>query len=515
MQLRPYQEKVIADTLAGFQQFNRQLAVLPTGGGKTIIFSKLAQQLQPKRTLILAHREELVDQAIEKLHRSTGIFAGKEKAEFEARHTDPVVVASVQTMIRRLDKWPADHFGLVVVDEAHHALAQSYRTVLSHFDGSALVLGVTATPDRGDKQCLGKYFENVPAEVTLFDLINQKYLSRIAVKSVPLQIDLRKAETAAGSGDYSESDLGDALEPYLAEIARSIATEAAWRRTLVFVPLIATSHKFVEACRAAGVNAKHIDGNSPDRKEILHDFANGRHDLLSNAMLLTEGFDDPGIDCVVILRPTKSRALYSQMVGRGTRIAAGKSNLLLLDFLWLHERHALIRPAHLVAKSDAEAKQITELAQTKPWPLNGWNADQFDLQTLATDAQAQREARLREELKAKEKRKARFIDPIEFSLSLGSFDAAEFQPTMKWESGPVTEKQRVRLERHKLDFEALTAGQASKIIELLDTRQRLGLATPRQIRCLRQFKHPNPETATFAEASKFLDARLGKQKQAA
>lgn len=501
MQLRPYQEKVIADTLAGFQQFNRQLAVLPTGSGKTIIFSKLAQQLQPKRTLILAHREELVDQAIEKLHRATGIFAGKEKAEFEARHSDPVVVASVQTMMRRLDKWPADHFGLVVVDEAHHVLAQSYRITLSHFDGSALVLGVTATPDRGDKQCLGKYFENVAAEVTLFDLINQKYLSRIAVKSVPLQIDLSKVRQAAG--DYNESDLGDALEPYLAEIARSIATEAAWRRTLVFVPLIATSHKFVGACRAAGINAKHIDGNSPDRKEILRDFANGRYDLLSNAMLLTEGFDDPGIDCVVILRPTKSRALYSQMVGRGTRIADGKSNLLLLDFLWLHERHALIRPAHLVAKSDAEAQQITELALSKP----GGKQMGMDLEVLATEATAQREARLREELKAKEKRKARFIDPIEFSLSLGSFEAAEFQPTMEWEKKPVNAHQRARLERHKLDFDVLTAGQASKILELIDTRNRLGLATPRQIQCLRQFKHPNPEKATRDEAGRFLRRR--------
>lgn len=346
MQARQYQSEVIAAVERGWGEFSRQLVVVPTGGGKTIIFAMLAAR-QPGRTLILAHRDELIDQAIAKLGAATGIRAGKEKAEHSASLSDRVVVASVQTMLRRLDDWPADHFALVVADEAHHAVSDSWQKVLNHFDRHARVLGVTATPDRADKRQLGSYFEAIAAEVKLFDLVRDGYLSPIAVKSVPVKIDLSSVKQTAG--DFDQAELGHAIEPCLSEIARAIKEHASFRRVLCFLPLIATSQKFVEACNQAGLSAVHIDGNDPQRREKLVRFGQWEFDVLSNAMLLTEGFDDPGIDCIVVLRPTRSRPLYAQMIGRGTRVDETKENLLLLDPLWMHERHTLTRPAHLLS----------------------------------------------------------------------------------------------------------------------------------------------------------------------
>lgn len=509
IQLRPYQQKIIEAVRAGFgtPDGDCQLVVAPTGSGKTVMFSAMAQMMQPQRTLILAHREELVDQAIQKLWKSTGILAGKEKAEFCATRRDPVVVASVQTMQRRLGKWPADHFALVVPDEAHHAISDSWQQVLKHFTG-AKVVGFTATPDRGDKKNLGKYFQSVAAEISLFELINQGYLSRISVKSVPLQIDLGSVRQTAG--DYNESDLGDALAPYLGLIAQAIREEATFRRTLVFVPLIATSKKFVEVCREAGINAEHIDGTSEDRKEILARFAAGEFDLLSNAMLLTEGFDDPGIDCVVILRPTRSRALYSQMVGRGTRTAEHKKNLLLLDFLWLHETHNLIRPAHLVAKSQEEAIDMTAFL-AKP---GGESQEELDLEGLMSEVQAQREKKLREELEKKAKARPKTVDAMEYCmLLLNDSHLSNYEPQHSWEYGKVTREQAQVLLSAKIDPDTVSnTGMASKIIDSIVLRQRMSLASPRQLKYLRQFRHPTPDTVSMADASEFLGKHFNDKK---
>jgi superfamily II DNA or RNA helicase len=211
MQPRPYQQEAIDAIEAGFKEFNRQLAVSPTGSGKTCLFAWLAKRRQPGRTLIMAHRNELVDQAIDKIRVATGIIAGKEKAEFSASLSDPVVVTSVQSMIRRLDRWPPNHVSLIVVDECHHSISDSWQTVLAHFTGQ--VLGVTATPDRGDKRKLGTFFENVAIDIPMVKLIQEQYLCPITVKSVPLRIDLNTVRLQAG--DFSDEELGHALEPYL------------------------------------------------------------------------------------------------------------------------------------------------------------------------------------------------------------------------------------------------------------------------------------------------------------
>jgi superfamily II DNA or RNA helicase len=268
MELRPRQKTFVESVEKGWKDYDKQLGVAPTGCGKTIMFSHLAKrQLESTggRTLILAHREELIDQAIDKLHAATGIRADKEKAEFRASRTSPVVVASIQTMMRRFDQWPADHFELVVCDEAHHSLSDSWKKVLQYFDPHAKILGVTATPDRGDKRELGEYYQNIAHEISLLDLIKEKFLSQITIRSIPLEIDLDRVSQTAG--DFDSAELGGALDPYLGQIADSIKEFAPNRKTLCFLPLIATSKKFTEICVERGLNARHIDGESEDRKE--------------------------------------------------------------------------------------------------------------------------------------------------------------------------------------------------------------------------------------------------------
>lgn len=504
MGLRGYQVDAFNSITKGFGQYNKQLAVKPTGSGKTILFAHLAQHYQPRKTLVLAHREELIQQAVDKIHKATGLVAQVEMGDSRAGYDAPVVVASVQTLMReaRRNRWPRDHFGLIVIDEAHHVLADSYLSILGYFDEHSYVLGVTATPDRGDKKNLGRYFENIAVEISLLDLIKQNWLSPIRVKTVPLGLDLRGVRTTAG--DFNAEDLGHAIEPYLARIA-DVMVEHRDRKSIVFLPLISLSQHFARLCRERGLAAEHVDGQSRERAETLARFARNETRLLTNAMLLTEGFDEPSIDCVVCLRPTKMRGLYAQIVGRGTRIYPNKDHLLLLDFLWLSEDHNLVKPAHLIAGSTEEAEQISE-------KLGG----DGDLEEAKESADADRARSLRERLEQNRKRKGSTFDAIEFALSINDLSIAEFSPTMHWHEDGITAKQAELLERFGFDVTTVRSkGQASAILERVFLRRELELATPKQVRQLKRFGHPNPALASFHEATEFLNLRFGGSRRAA
>ena len=496
--LRPYQIQAQEAITRGFGDYDKQLAVKPTGAGKTILFASLARHYQPRRTLVLAHREELIQQAVDKIHRATGLVAEVEMANKKASLDAPVVVASVQTLMRdsRRSRWPRDHFGLVVVDEAHHTLADSYLNTLRHFDENAFVLGVTATPDRGDKKNLGRYYQNIAYEVTLLDLIKQNWLAPIRVKTVPLSLDLRGVRTTAG--DFNADDLGHAVEPYLARIA-NVMLEHRHRKTLVFMPLIRLSKQIADLCRQRGIAAEHVDGQSTDRAEILARFSRGETTLLTNAMLLTEGYDEPTIDCVVCLRPTKVRGLYSQIIGRGTRICPGKDHLLVLDFLWLTEEHNLVKPASLIAQDAEEADEIEEAL-----------AGDGDLEKAQAQVTADRTRRLQERLRLNATRSSRVFDALEFAVSIADPDLAEFVPTMGWHYDPVTSRQGEILAKGGIDPVTVRCkGQASAIIDKMFLRRDLGLATAKQVRWLQKCGHPHPELATFEEARAFLSQKFG------
>lgn len=486
MKLRPYQQKAKDAIKAEWAKgIKKTLLVLPTGTGKTIVFSKLIEDLvrQGERVLILAHRGELLEQAADKMAQATGLKCAVEKAEDSSLQSwYRVVVGSVQSLMRepRLHQFAPDHFDTIVVDEAHHAISDSYLRVLNYFE-DAKVLGVTATPDRGDMRSLGKYFQSLAYEYSLPMAIKEGFLSPIKAQTIPLKLDLSAVSQQAG--DFSTRDLGTALDPYLHQIADEMAKLVMDRRTLVFLPLIATSQKFTEILNERGFNAAEVNGESQDREQILLDFEDGKYNVLCNSMLLTEGYDHPAIDCVVVLRPTKVRSLYSQMVGRGTRLYPGKEHLLLLDFLWHTERHELCHPAHLVAESDDIAR-----AMTKRIEEDGGAVDLEDAEILAqADVVEEREKALAKQLKKMRRRKRALVDPLQFEMSINAEDLVDYTPAFGWEMGPPTEAQIKELEKWGIFPDEIdNVGKAQKLLDRLSKREDQGLATPKQIRFLEQ-----------------------------
>ena len=503
MKLRDYQQEAIAAIQLGFRKHTRLLAVLPTGAGKTILFAHLAATVQPGRTLVLAHREELLSQAIDKIRKATGLVAEMEKASNMASMTAPVVVASVQTMINRCTRWPADHFDLIVVDEAHHVLADSYQKVLRHFTPETKVLGVTATPDRGDKKNLGAYFQEIAYEVGLPRLIRENYLSKIVVKRIPLSIDLRAV--GRQGGDFKLGELGTAITPMLAKVANVIANEVADRKIIVFLPLVEMARQFAEELTRNGIEARAVAGEDSgnDRAGSLDWFARtGKGSALCNAMLLTEGFDQPDVDCVVVLRPTEIRSLYAQMIGRGTRIHPGKENLLVLDFLWLTEQHQLVNMSRLVASNPEDALAVDALIAV------GEEVDPLEAQR---DAEEDRLRKLIKILNTVKTRPAGTYDAIELAVAMHDEELMEFVPSLEWHEKPVSPAQADALLKAGFDPASVTCrGHASKILDRIALRRLNNLATPKQVRQLKRLGHANPHTETFKGASDFITKRFNR-----
>lgn len=504
-ELRPYQqlarERIHAEWENGH---TRTLLVLPTGTGKTIVFASVAadQVRAGHRVLILAHRGELLEQAADKLQRSTGLVSAVEKADATCLNTwFRVVVGSVQTLQRtaRLERFPHDYFGTIIIDEAHHAITDGYRRILDYF-GSARVLGVTATPDRGDMRNLGEVFDSLAFEYKLTDAIKEGYLCRIMAQTIPLKLDI--TDVGFTSGDYSLGQLGTALDPYLEQIAAEMAVRCKDRKTVVFLPLIKTSQKFRDLLNAHGFRAAEVNGQSDDRRQVLADFDAGKYNVLCNSMLLTEGWDCPSVDCVVVLRPTKVRSLYSQMVGRGTRLSPGKTDLLLLDFLWMTDKHELCRPADLVCEDRAVARQMTEnLAQT------GCPEDIEEAAVQASeDVVAQREEALAKQLEEQRRKKARLVDPLQYEMSIQAEDLAGYVPAFGWEAGPPTEQQAAALKKLGILPDAVeSAGKASLLLDRLHKRRDEGLTTPKQIRCLEKYGFQHVGRWSFEQAKHMID----------
>lgn len=492
MELRPYQQEA-HDSI--FNEWNngvqKTLLVLPTGCGKTIVFAKVAEDCvrQGRRVLIMAHRGELLEQASDKIHKVTGLGCSVEKAEQTCLgEWFRIVVGSVQTLqnIKRLHRFDPNYFDTIIIDEAHHCLSDSYQRVLTYFK-QADVLGVTATPDRGDMRNLGSYFETLAYEYTLPKAIKEGYLSPIKAMTIPLTIDL--SGVGMQNGDFKTSDIDSALDPYLYQIADEMMKYCRDRKTVVFLPLVMTSKKFKDILNEKGFRAAEVNGSSQDRAEVLKAFDEGQYNVLCNSMLLTEGWDCPSVDCIIVLRPTKVRSLYCQMVGRGTRLYPGKEHLLLLDFLWHTERHELCHPAVLICESEEVAKQMTEnMEKNAGCPVD---IEEAELQA-SEDTVAKREESLAKELQAMKSRKRKLVDPLQFEMSIQDEDLSSYVPAFGWECAPATDKQLSALEKYGiLPDEIDSAGKASLLLNKLAKRKEEGLATPKQIRFLegRGFQH--------------------------
>lgn len=505
MELRPYQETARQKVQEEWEEGKkRTLLVLPTGTGKTIVFSKIIEDRVKKgeRVLVIAHRGELLEQASDKLYKSTGLKTATEKAEQTSLGSFyRVVVGSVQTLQRekRLNQFPPEYFDTIVIDEAHHAISDGYQRVLQHFE-DANVLGVTATPDRGDMRNLGSYFESLAYEYSLPEAIKSGYLSPIKALTIPLKLDLSNVKQQAG--DFSTKDLGTALDPYLEQIAEEMKKQCFNRKTVVFLPLVKTSQKFRDILNQHGFKAAEVNGESADREQVLKDYEDGKYNVLCNSMLLTEGWDCPSVDCVIVLRPTKVRALYSQMVGRGTRLAPGKKELLLLDFLWHTERHELCHPANLIATDEAVAKKMTENIEELGTPIDLEQAEQQAKEDVALE----REESLAKQLSEMKRRKRKLVDPLQFEMSIQATELTDYVPSFGWQMSPPTDKQVKALEKWGIfPDEIENAGKAEMLINRLVKRRDAGLSTPKQIRFLenRGFQHVG--TWQFEAATKLIN----------
>jgi len=510
MELRPYQTAAIDAIISEWEKIQKTLLVLPTGTGKTIVFCKLSERMicKGKRILILAHRGELLDQAADKMMKATGLGCAIEKAELTAEDSwFRTTVGSVQTLMseKRLERFSPDFYDIIITDEAHHCLSPSYQVIYDYFK-DAKHLGVTATPDRGDKQDLGQFFDSLAYEYTLPEAINDGFLSPIKALSIPINIDLNACSQQAG--DFKARDLGNVLDPFLEAIADEMAEHCKDRKTVIFLPLIATSKKMCEILNKKGFRATEINGTSKDRSENLNGFTDGKFNVICNSMLLTEGWDEPSADCIVCLRPTKIRALYAQIIGRGTRLYPGKEYLLVLDFLWHSDRHQLCRPANLVCEDPEMAAAMTKIIQEQE------EGKAVDISDISEEVRQQviddREERLAKKLEEMRHRKRQLVDPIQFEMSIRDEKLLNYEPAFGDENSAVTPSQKKKLEKMGIFSEDIqNKGLAESLIKKLDERRIGGFTTPKQIRCLERYGFRDVGTWKFLFAKSLIDRIAG------
>src|SRR6188768_770069 len=342
--LRPYQREAIEAVLEARRSGSRRLLVcLPTGAGKTVIFSHLAQ-LARRQVLVLAHREELLSQARAKLQQAlqgTAVVALERAAERGA-HDAKVLVCSIRSLHeqRLAEVIRGRNVGLVIYDECHHAAAEDNLRVLRQIGvfepgWPGTLLGFTATTARGDGKGLDEVFERIVYSRTLPDLIDAGYLSKLRGFRISTAADLTRLSSTGG--DFREEELACAvdIEERNALVARSIQELARDRRTIAFCVTVNHATNLCRSLNAVGVPAGIVHGAMPSeqRQRALADFRAGRTKVLTNVAVLTEGFDDPGVSCVAMARPTRSEGLYAQCVGRGTRLHPEKKDCLILDFV--------------------------------------------------------------------------------------------------------------------------------------------------------------------------------------
>ena len=334
--LRPYQQTCVERVLGAYQWQpigGKALLVLPTGGGKTIVFTEIARRLG-LTTLIIAHRQELLQQAADKFHLvdPTAIIGqvGAGRHEYGA----PVTVASVQTISRPNHLKALKRFGykLVIIDECHHSAASGYQAVLDALP-DAFVLGVTATPDRLDKQNIESVFGEPVFTASIIDMVEQGYLCDLRAIAIRTTTSLDDVHTQAG--DFKADELEEIIDTSERNerVVSGYLTHCKGRQALCFAVTVAHAQHLADTFNTMGVSAAVVSGETPpeERKRILHDYERGALEVVCNCGVLTEGYDAPQTSCVIMARPTKSRALYVQSVGRGTRLAPGKTDCIILD----------------------------------------------------------------------------------------------------------------------------------------------------------------------------------------
>lgn len=525
MNLRGYQQSAHDAILREFQTHGSSLVSMATGTGKTIVFAHLIKSFQPKRALVLAHRDELISQARDKIHAVTGIDAEIEKAELYANTSlfsrMPVVVSSIQTQIsgkkdkRRYMRFKPEDFGLLICDEAHHAAAASWKEVVSYYrrNPDLKVLGVTATPDRADEEALGQIFESVAFEYSILDAIQDGYLVDITQQFVPVSgLDFSEIRTFAK--DLNEGDLAKVMELEenihgvcqpsievmfgLTPKTLSAIPTLEWRnylaglnkkprRTIMFTVSVAQAEMCCNIFSRAMDGVEWVCGKThiDDRRQILERFSKGETHAVANCGVLLEGFDNPGVEVIVMARPTKSRALYAQAIGRSTRplpglienlstpgerraaiAASPKPYCRILDFVGNSGQHKLISAVDVLGGrvSPEAAIRAREKAISEGKPLKilvTMTKAEVDIQREKREAQER--ARL-----ADEARKKRIIAKVDFTMQdVDSFDSKQaFKSTGKVsrDGFPLKEGTLAILRKLGINPAAVTKSQVQGIL---------------------------------------------------
>ena len=547
MQVRPYQQEAIDGIYNALDQADSTLIVMATGTGKTITFSVVADEYMKRgRVMILAHRAELIYQAQDKLMAVTGVEADIEMgenhvAEFGAWQSK-AVVSTIQTQkagmagLGRMSKFNPDEFSLLIIDECHHSAAKSYREVIEYYqrNPNLKVLGVTATPDRADELALGQIFKSVAYEYGIMEGITDGYLVPISQRAVFVDgLDYSTIRTTMG--DLNGGDLSRVMEQEesLHGIASPTLELIGDKKTLVFCASLDQSSRLTEIFnRHTADIARSISGGmeKDERRSLFKDYAAKRFQILVNVGVATEGFDDPGIEVVVMARPTKSRSLYAQMAGRGTRVLPGvidvindsvarraailssaKPTLEIIDFVGNSGRHKLMTTADILGGHYSE--EVIERATRNSEEASKKESVPVDIITELKKAEIQiaKEAREREEA---DKRDG-LVAKAKFSTAtVNPFDIMDVMPerTPNWHKGRIpTENQVAMLEKNGVDVGGLDFTHASQLIDRIISRRKEDKASYKMTKLLskgnnRQKLTRDPAEYSFSEARQLIDA---------
>lgn len=477
---------------------------LATGLGKTPMAGEFIRRSiqagRVQRALFLAHRDKLITQACRCFEKS-GLSHGREQAGMRADCLFPaqVVVATVQTLSRRLEQWPKDEFQLIITDEMHRSAGGTYQAIYDRYSDAKL-LGITATIDRADKKGLDRHTE-VIYRYSLMDALADPlgpFLAPVEFYRIDLGADLRKVRTIGKKGDFNQGDLGKAIQPYVEKFANSIADEIGNRKTIVFMPCVGSATAMASALNQLNVRSEWISGDRKESKDLIESYEQGGYQVIVNCDMLGEGFDDPATECVV-LKPTRSRIAYAQMVGRGTRRHPGKSHCTVIDFNHTSDMD-LIGPGALAELDPDVAKEVTEITK-KEKGVSLWDA---------VEKAKDRVKKRREEIevaiaKVKQTYRKVVVDPFQAAKNLGVLS------TSLSLADKATDKQVQLLRKWGVATpESLTKPQASKMIGAMIDRRNAKLCSLNQLNALISLgvKPYLARNMTFTEASEKLDQLL-------
>lgn len=543
IKLRPYQLESVAAVIKEFEDKPSTLIVMPTGGGKTTVFTEIVCRMQPKRAIILVHREELLTQAVERLKSQGNIDCEIEMSQFRAStsgwHRAPCIVATVQTMYSgnggdgRMTKFKPNDFGLLVVDEAHHYTSPSYKRVIDYFkqNPNLKVLGVTATPDRSDEEALGQVFDSVAYDYEILDAIHDGWLVPVNQTMVHVAgLDFSTVKTTAG--DLNGAELAQIMEreENLQGVASASIELIGDKRTLAFTSSVAHAEMLSNIFnRHKPGMSDWVCGATPKdaRKEKLDAFRSGQTQVMVNCGVLTEGFDCPEVEVIVQARPTKSRCLYAQIIGRSLRPLPGlvdsletplerraaiehspKPAALVIDFVGNAGRHKLMSSADILGGnvSDRAIERAVARATKEGRPVRMNEVLDEEQERLNEEEKVQR-AHLAS--MAEKARKAKLVGKASYvTTSINPFDAFQLEPVKErgWDAGKnLSPKQRDILQKQGVDPDKIGYTQGKQLLVETFRRWSENLCTVRQANLL--LKHGyETKNMKMAEASKLIDA---------